>query len=1226
MPANYKSIVPAKPRAKRPRLVSYWTLAAFAVLVLIPLVLAFPKQYLLRQAEQAKLGDIVAVTYLTNFLMADQDNLQLRTLLAEHKIFRGELSDVPSLLEPVLHSSDADWQAQGSLVMYKYVTKQYSLSQQGSAQQAELMKRRHAEFLQVVAHPWPVDTLIYLAGQATGLHERDIGIRLYRTIMDTSKTYSAPWCADMAARLLGEGDYEFAADLYFIAREKESSLAGQREYLIAGIRALMSDSLFAKAMQAADKHLGSLEDDPETLDFLVKAARAANDQKRAARYARQMLHLSWLDRAYIWFGHLNLGLIATADAAPLSQASAQSSGMGAYDEKKYRLAYEVFLENRNVADAYRVADAAVRQRPKDAGWHGRLAQVAEWTNRPEIALREWLWLLRHNGGEPALLAVLRIAPALDDYDAALEAWTMKAAVQPLNEEQWNAVADLFEKTGRQSEGIRFLEARYGAEHSPLLLEIAARMAQRSGDDDYAIGLYLRLLKLHGYRSEWRLKIANLYVQKGQYQKAYDLLRRDTGSVDKNDVAYWKMLADLAWQLQRDDDAVKDYRRLASSGNLAGEDFSRLSNLLRKSKPEELAALAESTYRKSGDPQMLMQALDIYVARHDLVAQKRLFEAAADRKVDLSGNSHFLLLRASYLRASGAFQAAHALCLRAVALVPDDPNTVNVILWLLVEAHDQAALRQMIAQITARGDQQNPIYWGAFAAAYQALEQPARAVAYYARQTNQSGQDFLWMVNYAEALEHDRQPGMALRVRQQAWLKLRGKLHDKRVRPPFSADMLAAARLETMNQPGDAGAALVRSVLRQDRLVKHDVVNDDQTNELILGWAVSGEQSFSAKAWLWRSYGHSLTQPVWADAQVALAEADTGRLDYLLADRSDGMPVVIRHDAAKTLNEAGYAESIAFSGLTADPGNNEAHLRLSEDAMAHAGYVNFELRRQQSARLYRTVQLGQIETPVGRNLRMGVEFRHAQQSDSTPQDFHSVQQTEKIAGVNLKHHSDFGDAEVGVRRREEFANRNEAHASYAMNVTPHAHLKFGAEYHAEANESNDLLVFGMRDQAEVGLNYAFTTRDYLSIDPRYARYRTQTGNFLGSGRNLYWEVGHHVNPDYPDLRVGLLGIHERFTTDRAAAFALPRDQNLYGLCFGDADDYHRAYTKAWHPYFDACGTSNNVAGGGYIAKLGLGGSVAGHDRLAVTLRQEQGGVKIVSGLERELRLSYRHFFD
>ncbi|MDD2700365.1 MAG: tetratricopeptide repeat protein [Sideroxydans sp.] len=1235
----------------RPKLMSAWTLAGFAVMVMIPLVMIFPKQDLLQQASQQKLGDTLTVNYLSNLLKADPGSLELRVLLAEHRIFLHESEGIQELLDPLIRSKSAAWRAKGLLVEYKFLTSRFTLSARGSAQRAELRQRRIDTLLKLHRLEWPLPTSIYLAGQADQLEEYGISKLLYQRISDSSARMSTQGFADMAYLALGEGNYKLSAHLYFIARHKAVTLARQREYFLAGIHALISGNLLSQAMQGIDRHVGALESDSETLYELIKAARAANDQPRAVRYAKRLLNIAWVIGPVVaWLQQLDLSWlgIANADAAE-EMAQDQPPKMRRYSKKDYELAYQVFIENRNLEEAYRVAAAAVRQAPAEAVWHLRLAQVAEWTGRPKEALREWRWSLRHRETMETLGGVLRLAPSLNEFDALLDAWKRVATMQEMDAAQWENMAALFELTGRQREGIRFFEQRYARDHVQLQLEIAARLAERSGDDDLAIALYVRLLALQGGNTEWHMKLANLYLRKGQYRKAYDLLQANRQNVKEDEVGYWKLLAILAWQLQQDSDAKDSFQRLAKAGSLAREDFSRLIYLLGDSRHAEKAALAELAYRRYGERDMLLLALDLEAALGDMQAQKRLFDLAAmDRRLDVSGNARFYQLRAQYRLTQGEFEAARKDFHHALSITPYESGGVESKLWFLINSHDLNGLRAMLAQVIARGDQNNPAYWGVLAATYQALDQPARAVAYYARQFRQGEQDFLWLMSYADALQQARQAGMAARVRRHAWLQVRDRFSGKAPAPLYSQQMLAAARLAMQNDPGDPALALVRAVLRQDRLLKRGEVQrrkidgmslamslslnayDEETerrvNELVLGWAVSQEQSANAKSWLWSRYAQSLNRPLWAEASIASAEQDVEHLSALLDEQGEGLSLLTRHDTANAVGRFGEAQSIIYRGLADDPESNEIHQRLSEDMLAAASELNVGWRDETVGGLHRRIQQVSVEMPLARAWRMGAEYRKTRQSNDEPTAFGATPPTERVTGLLLKYRSAMGDSEFALRRRNEYSGTTESHVTHAMKIAPRLHLQLGAEFNAAASESNLLQLFGMRDQLAAKVLYTFSKREYLQVESAWARYRTQDGAEMGRGQRLVWELGYRVRTEYPDLNVRVHGTHTRFGNSALATLALPGDADVYGVCGGLGDGLRFAYTRAWRPYADYCATHNALSGQGYNAALGFAGAVIGQDQLSFTLRQERGGANLINGLSHEFDLNYRKYFD
>ena len=193
----------------------------------------------------------------------------------------------------------------------------------------------------------------------------------------------------------------------------------------------------------------------------------------------------------------------------------------------------------------------------------------------------------------------------------------------------------------------------------------------------------------------------------------------------------------------------------------------------------------------------------------------------------------------------------------------------------------------------------------------------------------------------------------------------------------------------------------------------------------------------------------------------------------------------------------------FDGLAVNPSDDEAHLRLSADALATAGHVDFEMRREQFGPLHGIVQSTQVEASIVPNLRLVVELGQTRQASSDSAILGNVPATERAAGVALKMHGSLGDTEIGLRRRREFGATAELRLTHALELIPGINLRFGAERHAAATESNPLRVFGMRDQIDATLLYAFSKREYLRLQPSFARYFTQNGDFLGSGNHLSW---------------------------------------------------------------------------------------------------------------------------
>ena len=67
-----------------------------------------------------------------------------------------------------------------------------------------------------------------------------------------------------------------------------------------------------------------------------------------------------------------------------------------FNKEVYDIAYQTFLANQNLHDAYIIAKAAVEQEPNDFFWRKRYAQIARWFDHPQQSLTQWLYLVEKN--------------------------------------------------------------------------------------------------------------------------------------------------------------------------------------------------------------------------------------------------------------------------------------------------------------------------------------------------------------------------------------------------------------------------------------------------------------------------------------------------------------------------------------------------------------------------------------------------------------------------------------------------------------------------------------------------------------------------------------------------------------------------------------------------------------------------------------------------------------
>ena len=146
---------------------------------------------------------------------------------------------------------------------------------------------------QALDYRWTAAELEMLGAKSRGLDQGAIAIQFYQRLAKQDVARATQWQARTAEIALGVGEYRAAAAANFAAQATATSRDEQRRYFIAGLKALQAGNLLDDAMTEAQRRVGPLIDDTETLRFLTRLAMACNRPDLADQYARRLLRLSW---------------------------------------------------------------------------------------------------------------------------------------------------------------------------------------------------------------------------------------------------------------------------------------------------------------------------------------------------------------------------------------------------------------------------------------------------------------------------------------------------------------------------------------------------------------------------------------------------------------------------------------------------------------------------------------------------------------------------------------------------------------------------------------------------------------------------------------------------------------------------------------------------------------------------------------------------------------------
>lgn len=1294
------------------------------------LALVYPKVSLQQRLEVANASgrsDQLTVEYIKVFLKAQPANAALRAELVKQMIDLGQFEEARQQLALLQMDSSASARLSAAWLQYRIRQQEAFALPPGSPERASMLAQLHEQLTVLMTYPLTAQQWLILSQDALALGDSASARAAFARLLADGGPADMPYAE--AVRLghqsLGVGDYHSSASFYLLAMHHAGSLDARRENFLDAMRTLQAGGLYQEALAAADANIGSLANDKAVLLFLTHLAQAANRPDAAERYVKQLLQLS-MARALTSLAAARTGqgsmvavsmrdfrdslrqmrsllhqpqrlqwqlrramqqgrLMRVADATQPSAADEASSRALArlpFDDEIYTLAYNVFLANRNLTDARLLAQSAVRQRPDEAAWQKRLAEVCEWSGVPEQATPHWLAYARLTGDEAAWDTVLRIAAGTFEQDILVEALQHKMQAEPGNAQWVNLLVAQYENIGQPERAATLLEERLrsqpgrsaaAATERNAEMEALAKLYLRMGRDDDALATLRRQREEFGPSAANALMTSNPLYLRGRLQEALEVMRGAAKAAPDGNADFWRTYAEVARYLGLNEEARLGYDRLLASDQANEGDMSNMMVVIQDHEPRAAAELAEFGFQRTGVPNFAVQALTYRLRLNDLDgARAFLASITARHNALLEKNTPFLLERATVKQLQRDFAGALADMRLALSLAPGSPEVRAETIWLLLATRDTALLNRALT-MWAHDAETTPQLWGPYAAANMSLNRQNQALHWF-RKSGFPHNDYLWLMSYAEVLEATGQADLAWRIRRHAWLELRdpqllrnvppGQLHEWRDRlaalaplfmgaddsarvmhallqsdvtrlpvpdtapipadgPTLLRDMQQAARSDTAERVQDEAiaqrlaqgpAALFARTGDSGQRPLDDARLSAGVRELALAYAMNQNQSDLARTWLATRFASQLDKPLWGELAMALGSNDRQRLNALLDNVADWLPMYDRIEAARVAGRVGLAQTLAFDQLQHLPGDEELHGRLTslvtdEPPRLATGYT--ATREFPLATKLFTFNTGVPVTP-GTRFSFGYTERHQTVDDTTL--LGDVPAVDRLFQFTLRRRIEDGFVSASLQHRDAMASFNGLRLEFSRQFTPKITLSGNGGVNLAATDSALIRVGGRRSGGELSLNLQLSRTEYLRLGGGLQRYQTQIGTSLGNGRTLNAEIGTHLRVEYPNLTLRGFVTDAKYSdrgasddqiarlvpagTDPAGFRYMPLDTRSWGVALGAGTVVENTYTRAWRPFAEFGLTRTSDIGWGRNVRAGFAGSVVGQDVLSV----------------------------
>jgi tetratricopeptide (TPR) repeat protein len=294
-----------QPRAKQPirsrynaklkklwgaRFATFSFIMVFSVFIVSTLVFLYPARFVISDVSKYRQPDRVTRQYLISMLREYPKDEKLSLLLAEQDYGVGRLKQAIRAIIPLLKlppKREIDWQA---LWLYYQIvrTETYSVSEEEMLRQSG--EKKIEQLIPIMANgPYTADELMNLAQQSVWLKDTSSAKMIYNRVVSMPVTESPDFYVNAAKKALEAGDYQNAAQFYFIAKQISTEPDDQKKYFVQGIKTLQSGNLLDDALAKAKTEANGWSNDKDVLLFLTQLSLAAGKPNQAEQYVKEAM-------------------------------------------------------------------------------------------------------------------------------------------------------------------------------------------------------------------------------------------------------------------------------------------------------------------------------------------------------------------------------------------------------------------------------------------------------------------------------------------------------------------------------------------------------------------------------------------------------------------------------------------------------------------------------------------------------------------------------------------------------------------------------------------------------------------------------------------------------------------------------------------------------------------------------------------------------------------------
>lgn len=1050
-----------------PQLISLWTLFLVVVLIGALLVLTYASEDVFVPSE--KQPDAVSISYAELLLEAHPDDTSLRLKLIEQLIGLGDLMRARSHVFKLAEN-------EAGRVSF-FLAELAVLEAQGNPEgiSAQARNKLLDQLRAVERNSVSTTQLARYARYALALTDPALAAQTYRDLATRDDEQRDSWLSEAARAHLEAGETPAAAQIFIKLLDSAETSTERRSYLAQALSALLAADQGGQAAELVQRNLLLMNDtDGALFGAAVQAGIGSHRYDLASDIATRWLELQPDDVTSL-----------NAD-------------------------FRLRLAAGQLNDAWLTGQRLAALGPLDARQLTQLAQLGEWTGHTTAALDFWLQLIQLQD-EPAVREhAWRLSTQLFDFDNTIHLLADLGERRQLSDVELDVLVYSHHERGTPGEAERwlrdYLQAHPRHQLAWVRLEQTLEQTQQLNAQSQ---LWAEVEQNFGLTLAQRINWAEVNWQLFDTKTAWQVLNSiDVDSV--TDEAYWQLRAILAWELERDADALESYRKLDDLGVIPDSTMEeRLITLYERRAPAQALDVMIASWERNRTPENLTRALQLAMQLGDMARLEVLVKEG--RQLPESDSIRALWsARALQATHAGNSDGAERLYLEALARFPDSGEFRPMLLWHYIDQGQREALAPLLHEWQNLARKESP-FWLPFANANLLLNHTDQALRWFDLYLRDNPDDSLVQAAYADALESVGYADRALRLRRN--LLLSGEM------PSVGAGIAQyQTYLRLLSAQGSSTAAGQLALRWRDGSRPMLQLWFDQFSEQL----DTLDQSYVKEQWLAWAQRNGLHISQYAELQQALQKHNRQSLERLLA--KDGLDPAQRVEALQRLGATSQAMAESLAALTPDqPVAVRQQLLRQTLALQERNPqgIQIGMRRQDFGSL--TLQgptalvAGQMDHDWHASLSLArLDYSGKDLLDARPG-------VEQAVELQLTRTLDDGSLGVAVdASRHDQGDRIGLGLSRTLQLSSTDALGFEFDWHRQTEESGLLRALGRRDALGISGTHGIDARDQISWSLAHQRFSTLDGEAVGSGRQFNFELSHAVFFEGPSwiLRSGL----------------------------------------------------------------------------------------------------------